>query len=251
MIVVCNTGRFGNQFFINFIQQLLSQKYNLFVQHFRYSNEFKKLGIEFQSHCKDEEKDLTYLMEINDQNIYEFLSNNFVITNRIVFLRDHYQTPQIARLLREYISSEPIKSKIIDSNEFKNRYKSNNDVFVHLRNGDLLEHSNGNLKMNAIEYFDFVLNNINFENGYISTEDFNHETCKFLINKYNLIPYNESKTKTIQFSSTCNHVILSPGTYSWMIGVFSFFSKNIYYCNPSVKWHGDIFIFEDWKQFKL
>ena len=79
--------------------------------------------------------------------------------------------------------------------------------------------------------------------GYIATDSPNHENIKYLTEKYNLtlVTYNEHDT--ILFGSTCKDVILSLGTFSWMLGLFSFYCENIYYMNPRcVKyWHGPIF----------
>jgi hypothetical protein len=55
-----------------------------------------------------------------------------------------------------------------------------------------------------------------------------------------------NEVDTIKFASTCKYIILSNGTFSWMIGVFAFFS-DIYYPIMKKKWNGDIFVFEDWK----
>lgn len=54
---------------------------------------------------------------------------------------------------------------------------------------------------------------------------------------------------TIMFGSTCKNIILSNGTFSWMIGVFGYHST-IYYPDPKLKecWHGDIFVFDDWNK---
>jgi len=49
------------------------------------------------------------------------------------------------------------------------------------------------------------------------------------------------------FASTCNNLILSGGTFSWLIGFLAFYSKNIYYpLDNKNKWYGDIFIFPEW-----
>jgi hypothetical protein len=51
------------------------------------------------------------------------------------------------------------------------------------------------------------------------------------------------------FASTCNHIVLSGGTFSWLIGFLAFFSKSIYYPRIKNKWYGDIFIFPHWEMF--
>ena len=55
-----------------------------------------------------------------------------------------------------------------------------------------------------------------------------------------LVVYNPYRT--IQFGSTCKHILLSHGTFSAMIGYLAFYSKNIYYPNIKPKWgHLEIF----------
>jgi len=115
--------------------------------------------------------------------------------------------------------------------------------FIHVRLGDIIDLN----FYTRYEYYDKALSQITFDNGYISSDTINHEICQKLISKYNLIIFNSNEIETIQFASTCKHLILSTGTFSWMIGIFGFFSK-IYYPTIKIKWHGDIFIFPEWKK---
>jgi hypothetical protein len=95
-----------------------------------------------------------------------------------------------------------------------------------------------------------VLSLILFETGYISSDSIDHEICKKLILKYKLIIYNDNEINTIQFASTNKYIILSSGTFSWLIGIFSFFSE-VYYPKIKVIWHGDIFVFPKWKEINI
>jgi hypothetical protein len=57
-----------------------------------------------------------------------------------------------------------------------------------------------------------------------------------------------TEVDTIMFGSTCNNIILSGGTFSWLIGFLAFFSKNIFYPKMQEKWYDiNIFDFENWK----
>ena len=69
---------------------------------------------------------------------------------------------------------------------------------------------------------------LDFNNGYISSDSIQNETCKYFIKKYNLNIVNYNEVKTIMFGSTCNNIILSGGTFSWLIGFFAFYSEVIY-----------------------
>jgi len=97
------------------------------------------------------------------------------------------------------------------------------------------------------EYYDKVLQKISFTNGYISSDTIHHEICIKLIEKYNLHIISKDEVATIQFGSTCKYIVLSSGTFSWLIGLFGFYSQ-IYYPEEYKKWHGDIFVFDDWNK---
>jgi hypothetical protein len=49
------------------------------------------------------------------------------------------------------------------------------------------------------------------------------------------------------FASSCKNVVLSNGTFSWLIGLLGFYS-NVYYPKIKTVWHGDIFVFPDWNE---
>ena len=67
--------------------------------------------------------------------------------------------------------------------------------------------------------------------------------------KYNLHIFQSDEVDTIQFANTCKYVVLSSGTFSWLIGLFAYYSK-VYYPNIVRQWHGDIFVFPDWIRIK-
>jgi hypothetical protein len=96
-----------------------------------------------------------------------------------------------------------------------------------------------------LEYFDNAVSRVDFSDGYISSDSINHEICRYLIDKYNLKIFKDDEVGTIQFASTCKHIVLSGGTFSWMIGLLSFFSK-VTFPIQKIVWHGDIFVFDEW-----
>jgi hypothetical protein len=59
------------------------------------------------------------------------------------------------------------------------------------------------------------------------------------------------EVKTIMFASTCKNIILSGGTFSWLMGFLAFYSEKIYYPKIKNTWYDDIFVFNDWVQVKF
>ena len=140
-------------------------------------------------------------------------------------------------------------SNIIKTNQFKERYNTNNDLYIHVRLSDATRWNPG------ITYYTNAIKNINFDKLYISTDDVNHNIIIKLQELYPsslLVKGNE--ITTIQFGSTCKHIILSHGSFSAIIGYLSFFS-NIYYPEYELDkmWYGDMFSIDsdNWKKLSV
>ena len=233
-----HNGRFGNLFFINIAVHFLSMKYDLRFN-YKYYNKFKRLGIDLFIGKNMYEETVV----LNDNNFYDFICKTiYKKTNLIITNTMWCQTKEFCYALKYYFSKVKIKMNIIKNNIFRKRYCKNNDLYIHLRLGDVESKFE-----NVYKYYEKVISQIQFENGFISSDDVHSSICQFLITKYNLKVLNYNEIDTIMFASTCNHIVLSGGTFSWLIGFFAFFSKNIYYPNIRDKWYGDIFIFPHWK----
>ena len=233
-----HNGRFGNLFFINMALHFLSMKYNLRFN-YKYYNKFKQLGVDlFVGKNMYEET-----VVLNDHNFYDMICKTDYKKTNLIITNDMWcQTKEFCYALKYYFGKVKIKLNIIKNNIFRKRYGKNNDLYIHLRLGYVESRFE-----NVYKYYEKAISQIQFENGFISSDDVNSSICQFLIHKYNLKVLNYNEIETIMFASTCNHIVLSGGTFSWLIGFFAFFSKNIYYPNIRDKWYGDIFVFPHWK----
>ena len=151
-------------------------------------------------------------------------------------------------MMRDYLHSDIVKSNIIEKNKFKERYNNNNDIFIHIRLGDMIHNNPGlDYYLRAIKYIK-ELNN--FDNIYIASDTLTHDIIKKINEEYpkaNLIDFNE--IETIQFGSTCKNIILSHGSFSATIGYLSFYS-NVYYpkIEKAKQWYGDMFSIKSWTE---
>lgn len=240
-IIINNTeihnGRFGNLFFVNMVLHFISKNYNLKTT-YKYHNNFSNLGIDLYIGDNTYEEN-TYLTEINYFNLIS-KSDNF--TNIIITNNTWFQNYEFCLFLEIYFNKKYIRNKIIKKNKFLERYKNNNDLFIHVRLDDIEDMTSHN----TFEYYDNIIKKKKFDNGYISSDNLNSSICYNLIQKYSLTVINLNEEETIMFGSTCNNIILSGGTFSWLIGFLAFYSKNINYPINNKKWYGDIFIYKNW-----
>jgi len=231
-------GRFANHFFRNLVAHFIAKNNGLKFK-YSYAREFFNLGIELY---KDGNATHNEDVLITDNNFFDFIKNDVIFNKNIKFTNDMYgQSREFSFYIKNYINADEQKNKIIEKNLFKQRYNNNNDVFVHIRLGDSVDVNPGYI------YYDWVLSNLTFDKGFISSDLLTHPLCIALIKKYNLTPLINTEVKTVMFASTCKNIVLSNGTFSWLIGLLGFYS-NVYYPKIKTIWHGDIFVFPDWNE---
>ena len=229
-------GRLGNIFFVNMFLHFMSIKYNLKC-YYKHSKVFNELGIYYNKGKKVYKTNCL----ITDHNFIHMLKYKNLPPSNLIIKDVWFQTKEFCNILKCHFKRDIIKNKIIDKNIYKYRYDNNNDLFVHLRLGDVSQ-----ITKQQIKYYELLLSEINYNKGYISSDSIKDPFCIELILKYNLNIIDYDEAETIMFASTCNNLILSGGTFSWLIGFLAFYSKKIYYPDIENKWYGDIFSFSNW-----
>lgn len=236
-------GRFCNQFIRNIAVSILAKKYNLKVT-YMHTDEMATLGIPLYSGSNSylgstPLNDVNYMHYYNDLNP---LYKNFSMTGHTYF-----QTRQISNIIHNYLKSPEIRDTIIGANKFRGRYNNNEDIFIHIRLGDVANYNPG------VGYYDKVIKMLlskNPANIFISSDDIDHITCKILLAKYRIAtPIQYNHIETLQFASTCKYIILSHGSFSATIGNLAFYSE-VYYpkYDPRKIWYGDMFTGLGWKE---
>jgi|10_taG_2_1085330.scaffolds.fasta_scaffold116663_1 hypothetical protein len=258
------SGLFGNVFFRNMTLHLLSKKYNtgshyekipkpypLLPHYYQWgADEFLKLGIHFEDQNLHS---FNRTIKLNDNKISNFINNDLKIDNSVRYMFDQgvfCQSPDIVKYIVNYFldSENEICKNIITNNKYTKRYKNNNDLFIHIRAG----YPFYSLKQKKIlhplippqTFYEKIIESLEtqYDNIYLSSDNINHKTCQELIEKYKITPFKEDKIDTILFGSTCKNIIISSGTFSFIIGILAFFSENVYFSNTAGKytnknWH--------------
>ena len=217
-------GRFGNQIIRNLAMSLIAEKFDLIMRYQR-SEEIEQLGFTLFSGTKKYRKHKV----VDERNYYGMLKRKSVYFNIRSKGTSFYQTKEITDDINIYLNSPKIMDQIIENNVHKERYKNNNDCFVHIRLGDVTGWTPG------FEYYYRVLSQLKFDKLYISTDSPDHEIISKLRNSFrNLELYDTTLPDIMLFASTCKHVVLSYGSFSAVIGYLSFFSQ-VYYKRISNK----------------
>lgn len=226
MIIINYKGRLGNQLFQYMTAKILSDLYERNIGNPLSTTIIKQPNIypEFRAERG---------WMITDDNIVEIFNNLDPKKHKDdLYIETFCQSSFISNLFNEN------RHHLIQYNPVEN-----NDVFVHVRLGDILD-----IRYNLpFEHYDSILGSINFDNGYISSDSMDHDIVRILSQKYNLKPYNNTPEETIKFASNFKYKVLSSGTFSWWIG-FLGCQDNVFVpdYNKYPKWMGDIYTIKQW-----
>jgi hypothetical protein len=207
-------GRFGNQIIRNLCMSLIAERFNLIMRYQR-GNEIEKLGFTLFNGIKKYRKHKV----VTEKNFHHFLKRQTMSYNIRSNPTCFYQTKEITDHINNYLNSSDVMEQIINNNNHKERYKNNNDCFVHVRLGDVMGWSPG------FDYYYKMIMQFKYDNLYIATDSPGHEIIAMLRKKLpNLQIYDTNLPDIMLFGSTCKYVVLSYGSFSAVIGYLSFFS---------------------------
>ena len=262
----CTTGTNGrlcNQVIRNLAVSIMAEKFNLTVN-YSSLDRITSLGIPLFNGEKSYESTMT----LADENYFSTYNSESLESN-VDPNNSYFQSYDMAVFIYKHLHKEDVKASIMNANPFANRYNANNDIFIHIRLDDVERFNPGlNYYLHAIR--DVVGETTEMDgtmddergvsdetdNGsrkiYISSDGPHHSIVQDILAKYSnaeLLNYNE--VQTIQFGSTCKHVILSHGSFSAVIAYLSFFSNVMYpEYEPGKIWYGDLLSIEveGWKR---
>tara|TARA_A100001015_G_scaffold285710_1_gene353565 strand:- start:1113 stop:1946 length:834 start_codon:yes stop_codon:yes gene_type:complete len=256
-------GRLGNQFMRNFIIYYLVKKYNFKISA-KYSDEdkFIALGLPFVNQDNNIKCDKEEILSINALESIKKLTKLSDIklnwgTKYYLSGRSYFQSRKYAKfILHQFNKKNNIMIKgYCKKNKYKKRFQRNNDLFIHVRSGNFFRKNPPTIP--KIDYYDYILEKLKdqYENIYVCSDDPNDSIVRSLVTNYGAkVPeINNNMIDTILFGSTCKHVVLSSGSFSFMIGLFSYFSENVFYSinagkfgkKLNKKWHPDYYMSMD------
>jgi len=229
-------GRLGNKLFRNVVCSILAERNNLDFSYDAYL-ETLALGIPlFRGSQTFSDSFILYDNEVD--KIY-----NTELTSNIVLHEGFFHNQFCSNLVYDYFRQH--EETIKEANLYRNRYDNNNDVYVHVRLGDMEMFNVG------YDYYDDVLSTLCFTKGYISSDSIEHDICKRLIEKYQLKIFDHCEIDTLMFASTCKYIVLTCGSFSYLIGALALpSSSEIFYpaSNHLCRWCGDIYGVESWNK---
>ena len=156
-----NNGRLCNQIIRNLALSLLATKYDLYVKYSNYENINNKLGIELFVGNNKYDKTIS----INCNNYMNYFNNKIENNANFNFMNDYFQNEEITTTLHSHLMNA--MENIIDKNPYKERYKQNNDIFLHIRLTDAKEWNVG------LDYYIHCINLLKYDNIYIGSDNFN------------------------------------------------------------------------------
>jgi hypothetical protein len=275
-------GRFGNQFFRNMVAHFVCEKSHIKFT-YGYNTWFNQLGITFfEAGSANLYPNDRQGFTIPENQVMHYITSAAPLKRNLNFNASvFYQDPKFCQYLRHYFEEPSRREKIRKSccilEASTSSVKKNNDIFVQVRLGDTAKWSPG------LEYYELAITRAGAAAGtgtsacaagtsagaagtgtsaaaYIASDSITHPLCQTLIKKYKLTVVNANEVDTLKLAATCKHLILSHGTFSWLMGFLNMLihddhddhHANIIYPDYDkrmrVKWHPNIYVFPEWNK---
>jgi hypothetical protein len=240
MSIVPGYGRLANLIFQCYVMSVIAEKHDLMVEKYTGYDKIEDLGIELYTFGRK-----TYYETINLKNVDFF---NVLYSSNICFnilVDDFFQTKEISNMLYHNLREPYQKHSIMSKNPYKERYGKNNDCFVHIRLTDAEQYNPG------IEYYMNAIHRLKSPDKiFVSSDDLEHPMVVHIGNSYpdKVLFVNMDDVETLQFASSCRHLVLSHGSYSAMMGYLGFMTETVFYSSFDGldTWHGDMFSIPGW-----
>lgn len=220
MINLKYNGRLANHLIIYLMSQYIAEKYNLISQEFPFERYDIRNDFEVNYFCGT----VTHSKKIyvSDDNIIDFLNLSKIDGSVFTEKESYFQSEKI-------FSNEDITNRYL---HFLKPIKIDNidhDLFIHVRLGDVT-----NIHSLPYDYYEKQIEKIKFNRGAISSDSPNHEIVRNLSKKFNLEVFNNTPEYTIRYASQCKNLVLSAGSFSFMIGFFAKNSKKYFIDNKTM-----------------
>ena len=227
MITIPKRGRLGNAIFRNCAASILSKKFDIKVEKYLNNNELRILRPKFYTggvKVYDTQVQVSYpkLAQILQKDNIDYGLNLMCPCQDANFVLNY-------------------KNEILSQFDLKYNQQHKDDLFVHVRLGDCIREN----RVPSADYYVKAIEQTQFDKGYISSDTPSHEIVTHLMSRFNLTLYENTPAETINFAKDFGDLVLSKGTFSWWMGFLSH-SKSVFYPKGGPRWHGDIFVFDEW-----
>ena len=146
--------------------------------------------------------------QITDTQIKQFLDGDLSIDKSTKYIFNPpcwCQDSGIVKHITHYFanSENELCDNIISRNKYKDRYKNNNDMFIHIRANHMYpdSHPLRNIVLPDQAFYEGIIDSLNdeYSNIYMSSDNIEHKICQGLIKKYKIIPFVENKIEKVSF----------------------------------------------------
>ena len=232
MITIQYHGRLCNNIIQYLAASVFSEKFNLKINT---RNNFEPL-LKTISGEREFDSELTI---VNETNFMELL-NSDVIENRHFHFDGYFQ---MKNFFNQY--EKEIKKRFMEVD-----IKHKDKFLIHYRLGDV-ERISGDC---PYEYFEKTINILEkkgLKQGYLITDSPSHPKINRILNNFHQIElYHASPMEDLIFGMAFDNIVLSKGTYSFILG-YNSKATSIYYEDVIWNWTPKIFLEEKWIKVKF
>jgi hypothetical protein len=239
MVSVRYMGRLGNCLIQYAAARILASKYGLAMDPESSKHILRLAGPAVNLHLGSSNRPIPNEKRIvRERDYLQLISRNSIESFHYI-IEDSFQDPNFVALFKEDIKNTV---RMPEPN------KVPNSVICHVRLGDC----DNSPRRLPYGYYRDALRSLDFETGVITSDSPDHSDVKSLSREFGLEISDLNPMQTLLNSNSYEKCVLSEGSFSWWIGLLSdakevVINKRL----RSYQWHGDIFIFPEWRETRF
>ena len=253
---VCTPGRLGNRLFHNLAASALAEKYDLATEYDE-DEAFTQLGLPLAFGSRRMVAGPAIL--VDDARFEELIAapSSSVLDARFqLSTSSFFQYHAFACRSRAWLRSPFVRNALLAANPWRERANANDDVFVHLRLGDI-DKTHPHSSRAYTDYISAIVNVTATDGGrkkgriVVASDEPNRFEVRAIVDHFSGEILDLDRISTWQFGMLCKHLVLSESTFSWAVAAMHFQQPDsnirILKRRHIDGWMGStIFDFDDW-----
>jgi hypothetical protein len=232
---MCAPGRLGNRLFHTLAVSMLAAKYDLATE-YQYGDLFARLGLALADGSR--RMVAGPAVELDDARWESLmaapLEPGAPLNARLqIGALTYFQTPSFARAARALLQAPRTQRALLAANPWRDRARANDDVFVHVRLGDL-DALAPHLTRQPAHFIAAVANVTAGAAGipgrvFVASDEPGRPEVRAVADAFGgEVVLGLDSVATWQFGATCKHLVLSDSTFSWAVATASAVARRVF-----------------------